>query len=299
MGRSDYGVGLAVFGAGALGLGALTLLGKKLGKKSLTSLPEEPGATDAASDDRSVAGVVLSRVAGDKAKVVKAVREITGLGWDEAEALVESAPVVVERDAGAERAVEVKKQLTGAGAKAEIMVCRMSQLRESIPWVKAVLIFILAGDVSHLEAARRKWIEWDSNLVKLGVSEEIMEELREFWTEMKGQKLVRDASAAAFTIEQILGKDHACLSRDSDEAERYCALELLLRLLPTAADYSNAQREIIDSLALSNGMDRETMLRVCREIWEGGTETPETVDQEVERLAQRWDALVGSLGGAS
>lgn len=294
MGRSDYGVGLAVFGAGALGLGALTLLGKKLGKKSLTGSLGATGPAAAASDDRSVAGVVLSRVEGDKAKVVKAVREITGLGWDEAEALVESAPVVVERDAGAERAVEVKNQLTEAGAKAEIMVCRMSQLRENIPWVKAVLIFLLAGDVSHLETVKRKLIEWDSNLVKLGISGEIMEELREFWVEMKERKLVSDASAAGFTIEQILGKDSTYLSADGDEVERYCALELLLQLLPAASDYSKTQREIIDLMTLSNGMDREAMLRVCREIWDDGTETSETVDCEVERLAQRWDALVES-----
>lgn len=294
MGRSDYGVGLAVFSAGALGLGALTLLGKTLGKKSLTSSLGETGPTVAASDDRSVAGVVLSRIEGDKAKVAKAVREITGLGWDEAEALVESAPVVVERDAGAERAVEVKNQLTEAGAKAEIMVCRMSQLRENIPWVKAVLIFLLAGDVSHLETVKRKLIEWDSNLVKLGISGEIMEELREFWVEMKERKLVSDASAAGFTIEQILGKDSTYLSADGDEVERYCALELLLQLLPAAPDYSKTQREIIDLMTLSNGMDREAMLRVCREIWDDGTETSETVDREVERLAQRWDALVES-----
>lgn len=294
MGRSDYGVGLAVFSAGALGLGALTLLGKTLGKKSLTSSLGETGPTVAASDDRSVAGVVLSRIEGDKAKVAKAVREITGLGWDEAEALVESAPVVVERDAGAERAVEVKNQLTEAGAKAEIMVCRMSQLRENIPWVKAVLIFLLAGDVSHLETVKRKLIEWDSNLVKLGISGEIMEELREFWVEMKERKLVSDASAAGFTIEQILGKDSTYLSADGDEVERYCALELLLQLLPAASDYSKTQREIIDLMTLSNGMDREAMLRVCREIWDDGTETSETVDREVERLAQRWDALVES-----
>lgn len=294
MGRSDYGVGLAVFSAGALGLGALTLLGKTLGKKSLTGSLGETGPTVAASDDRSVAGVVLSRIEGDKAKVAKAVREITGLGWDEAEALVESAPVVVERDAGAERAVEVKNQLTEAGAKAEIMVCRMSQLRENIPWVKAVLIFLLAGDVSHLETVKRKLIEWDSNLVKLGISGEIMEELREFWVEMKERKLVSDASAAGFTIEQILGKDSTYLSADGDEVERYCALELLLQLLPAASDYSKTQREIIDLMTLSNGMDREAMLRVCREIWDDGTETSETVDREVERLAQRWDALVES-----
>lgn len=275
-------------------MGALTLLGKK----SLTSLPGEPRATAAASNDRSVAGVVLSHVEGDKTKVVKAVREITGLGWDEAEALVESAPVVVERDAGAERAVEVKKQLTEAGAKAEIMVCHISQLRESVPLVKAVLLFVLAGDVSHLETAKRKLIEWDSNLVKLGVSGEIVAELQDFWAEMKREKLVRDASVAGLTVEQVLGKDSAHLNADGDEVQLYSVLELLLHLLPNAADYSKTQRDLIYLIALSNGMDREAMLRVCREIREDGTETPETVDREVERLAQRWDALVESLGGA-
>lgn len=290
----SYGKGAAVFGAGALGLGALVLLGKGLAS-AFQSGKTKAEETAADAEDRSVCGVVLNQVMGDKTKVVQAVWEITGLERDEAEAMVDSAPVVAARDVEKERAEEVQQALTQAGGDAEIVECPMSQLRAGLPWVKAVLIFLLAGDLSHLEAVKRRWVEWDSNLVKLGLSGEIMEELRGFWTEMKELGLEKEPSIATFHMEKILGTNSAYLSADGDEIQRYFALEQLLRLLPTADDYSKVQREIISWMALKNGMDRETMLRVCREIWTGADETPETIDWETECLACRWDALVADV----
>lgn len=288
----NYGKDAAVFGAGALGLGALVLLGK--GLASVFQNGKTKAEETAAAEDHSVCGVVLNQVTGDKAKVIQAVREITGQGWDEAESLVESAPVVVARDIGAEQAAETKEALIQAGAEAEVAAFSISQLRKDLPWVKAVLVFLLAGDLSHMEAVKRKWIEWDNDLVRLGLSKEIMEELRGFWAEMKELGLEKEPSIAMFHIERSLGTDSAYLRADGDKFQRYLALEQLLRLLPAVDDYSKVQREIISWMALKNGMDREAMLRMCREIWTGATETPEGVDWEVERLAERWDALVAN-----
>lgn len=289
----NYGKSAAVFGAGALGLGALVLLGKGLPSVFQNEKTKEEAAADA--EDRSVCGVVLNQVMGDKTKVVQAVWEITGLERDEAEAMVDSAPVVVAHDIEAEQAAEVKEMLTQAGAEAEIVECPMSQLQAELPWIKAVLTFLLAGDLSHLEPVKRRWVEWDSDLVRFGLSGEIMEELRGFWTEMKELGLEKESSIATFHMEKILGTNSAYLSVDGDEFQRYFALEQLLRLLPTADDYSKVQREIINWMALKNGMDREAMLRVCREIWTGADKTPETVDWETECLACRWDALVADV----
>lgn len=289
----NYGKGAAVFGAGALGLGALVLLGKGLASAFQNGKTKAEGA-DADAEGHRACGVVLNQVTGDKTKVVQAVWEIMGLDRDEAEAMVDSAPVVVTHDIETERAAEVREALTQAGAEAEIVECPMSQLHAELPWVKAVLTFLLVGDLSHLEAVKRKWVEWDSDLVRLGLSGEIMEELRGFWREMKELGLEKESSIATFHMEKILGTNSDYLSADSDEFQRYFALEQLLRLLPTADDYSKVQREIINWMALKNGMDRETMLRVCREIWTGANETPETIEWETECLAGRWDALVAS-----
>ncbi len=59
--------------------------------------------------------------AGDKkVNVIKAVREITGLGLKEAKAVVDSAPSVVKEDVAKEEAEAAKKTLEDAGAKVEL-----------------------------------------------------------------------------------------------------------------------------------------------------------------------------------
>lgn len=59
--------------------------------------------------------------AGDKkVNVIKAVREITGLGLKEAKAVVDSAPSVVKEDVAKEEAETAKKTLEDAGAKVEL-----------------------------------------------------------------------------------------------------------------------------------------------------------------------------------
>ena len=56
----------------------------------------------------------------EKIKVIKAVREITGLGLAEAKAVVESAPKAVKEGVSKDEAEELKKKLEDVGAKVEL-----------------------------------------------------------------------------------------------------------------------------------------------------------------------------------
>jgi large subunit ribosomal protein L7/L12 len=64
--------------------------------------------------------VVLSAAGGNKIAVIKAIREITGLGLKEAKDLVESAPKVVKEQISKADAEEMKKKLVEAGATVEL-----------------------------------------------------------------------------------------------------------------------------------------------------------------------------------
>ena len=63
--------------------------------------------------------IVLKEVGESKVKVIKAVREITGLGLVDAKKLVDAAPSEIKKDVPAEEAENIKKQLTDAGATVE------------------------------------------------------------------------------------------------------------------------------------------------------------------------------------
>ena len=79
-----------------------------------------PGAEAAAQEEKTEFDVVLTEIGGNKIQVIKAVREITGLGLKEAKELVESAPKPVKTGVPKEEAEEIKKKLEEAGAKVEI-----------------------------------------------------------------------------------------------------------------------------------------------------------------------------------
>lgn len=64
--------------------------------------------------------VVLANAGGNKIAVIKAVREITGLGLKEAKDLVEGAPKTVKEQVGKADAEEMKKKLVEAGATVEL-----------------------------------------------------------------------------------------------------------------------------------------------------------------------------------
>lgn len=64
--------------------------------------------------------VVLAEVGGEKIKVIKVVREITGLGLKEAKALVDGAPGVLKEGVEKAEAEAMKAQLEEVGAKVEL-----------------------------------------------------------------------------------------------------------------------------------------------------------------------------------
>ncbi|SDP26258.1 50S ribosomal protein L7/L12 [Desulforhopalus singaporensis] len=79
------------------------------------------GPADAAPvEEQTEFDVILADVGGEKIKVIKEVRAITGLGLKEAKALVESAPAPLKEAVSKEEAEEVKSKIEGVGAKVEI-----------------------------------------------------------------------------------------------------------------------------------------------------------------------------------
>jgi large subunit ribosomal protein L7/L12 len=77
-------------------------------------------AGGAATVEQTEFDVVMTSFGANKVSVIKAVRAITGLGLKEAKDMVESAPVTVKEGAEKAEAEDVAKQLTEAGAEAEI-----------------------------------------------------------------------------------------------------------------------------------------------------------------------------------
>lgn len=79
-----------------------------------------PGGAAPAAEEKTEFDVVLAEIGAEKIKVIKAVREITGLGLAEAKALVEAAPKAIKEAVGKDEAEELKKKLEEVGAKVEL-----------------------------------------------------------------------------------------------------------------------------------------------------------------------------------
>ena len=77
-------------------------------------------AGGAAAEEKTEFDVILADVGANKVSVIKAVREITGLGLKEAKDLVDGAPKAVKVGASKAEAEDAKKKLEEAGAKAEL-----------------------------------------------------------------------------------------------------------------------------------------------------------------------------------
>ncbi len=74
----------------------------------------------AAAEEQTEFNVVLTEVGANKVGVIKAVREITGLGLKEAKDVVDGAPKTVKEALSKADAEAAKKKLEEAGAKAEL-----------------------------------------------------------------------------------------------------------------------------------------------------------------------------------
>ena len=81
--------------------------------------PAAAGAAATAEEEKTEFDVILAEAGATKMQVIKAVKEITGLGLKEAKAIVDGAPKAVKEKVSQAEADDIKKKLEEAGAKVE------------------------------------------------------------------------------------------------------------------------------------------------------------------------------------
>ena len=79
-----------------------------------------PAEAGPAAEEKTEFDVILAEIGSEKIKVIKAVREITGLGLADAKALVDGAPKAIKEAAPKEEAESIKAKLEEVGAKVEL-----------------------------------------------------------------------------------------------------------------------------------------------------------------------------------
>ena len=84
------------------------------------AMPAAGGEAAAAEETKSEYNVTLKEAGGQKVAVIKAVKDVTGLGLGEAKALVDNAPSVVKEKVSKDEADAAKKTLEEAGATVEV-----------------------------------------------------------------------------------------------------------------------------------------------------------------------------------
>ena len=82
--------------------------------------PAAAGAAASAEEEKTEFDVILAEAGATKMQVIKAVKEITGLGLKEAKAIVDGAPKAVKEKVSQAEADDIKKKLEEAGAKVEV-----------------------------------------------------------------------------------------------------------------------------------------------------------------------------------
>lgn len=93
---------------------------EKFGVSAAAAVVAGPAAAAEAAEEQTEFSVVLTAAGEKKVNVIKAVREITGLGLKEAKALVDGAPGTVQENVAKDIAEASKKALEEAGATVEI-----------------------------------------------------------------------------------------------------------------------------------------------------------------------------------
>lgn len=87
---------------------------------AVAAAPAGGGGEEAAAEEKSAYTVFLKEVGDQKINVIKAVRELTGLGLAESKAVVDSAPKAVKENVAKAEAEEAKQALEAAGATVEL-----------------------------------------------------------------------------------------------------------------------------------------------------------------------------------
>ncbi len=98
------------------------MLEEEFGVSAAAAVVAGPAAAAgaAAAEEKTEFTVVLKDAGANKIAVIKAVREITGLGLSEAKAIADSAPATVKENVPAEQAKEMEAKLKEAGATVEL-----------------------------------------------------------------------------------------------------------------------------------------------------------------------------------
>ena len=87
---------------------------------AVAAAPVAGGAAAPAAEAKSEFDVILASAGAEKIKVIKVVREITGLGLKEAKELVDGAPKPIKEGASKEEADDIKAKLEEVGAQVEV-----------------------------------------------------------------------------------------------------------------------------------------------------------------------------------
>ncbi len=95
-------------------------LEEEFGVSAVAVAAPAAGAAAAEEEEKSEFNVVLKEIGQEKIKVIKAVREATGLGLKEAKELVDSAPATIKEGALPDEANALKEALEAVGAVVEL-----------------------------------------------------------------------------------------------------------------------------------------------------------------------------------
>ena len=93
---------------------------EKFGVSASAPVMVAGAAAGAAAEEKTEFDVVLANAGASKVKVIKVVREVTGLGLKEAKDLVDNAPKTLKEGVSKEEAEEMKAKLEEAGATVEV-----------------------------------------------------------------------------------------------------------------------------------------------------------------------------------
>ena len=87
---------------------------------AVVAVPGAAGAAAAAEEEKTEFDAILKEAGSEKIKVIKVIRELTGLGLKEAKDFVESAPKTIKEGASKEECEKIKAKLAEVGATVEI-----------------------------------------------------------------------------------------------------------------------------------------------------------------------------------
>lgn len=87
---------------------------------AVAAAPVAGGAAPAAAEEKTEFDVIITEAGQEKVKVIKVVKDLTGLGLKDAKAVVDGAPKAVKEGASKEEAEEIKAKLEEVGATVEV-----------------------------------------------------------------------------------------------------------------------------------------------------------------------------------